>query len=266
MEKYYNAVERIDFQSKVLGQNMRAELFLPKAGPQRQEPVPILFLNDGQDCAALRLAETIEALVKAKEIRPMMVAAVHAGERIRDYGVSKRADYKGRGDRARAYADFVTDEFLPFLDKNYPVDSSMPGNAIAGFSLGGLSAFDIAWNNPGLFSKVGAFSGSFWWRSRAWSPKEPDAHRLAHRIVQKGRHQPGLQFWFQAGAKDETSDRNNNGVIDSIDDTLDLIVELTLKGYRPFHDIHYFEMPDGQHNLGTWGKAMPVFLKWAFPR
>jgi len=53
-------------------------------------------------------------------------------------------------------------------------------------------------------------------------------------------------------------------VIDSIDDTLDLIVELTKKGYRPFHDIHYLELPEGSHDLPTWKQAMPEFLKWAF--
>ena len=31
--------------------------------------------------------------------------------------------------------------------------------AIAGFSLGGLSAIDTAWSNPGIFSIVGVFSG-----------------------------------------------------------------------------------------------------------
>ncbi|HRG08691.1 MAG TPA: esterase family protein, partial [Cyclobacteriaceae bacterium] len=67
------------------------------------------------------------------------------------------------------------------------------------------------------------------------------------------------------GLLDEQSDRNKNSVIDSIDDTLDLIVELTKKGYRPFHDIHYLELPQGAHDLPTWGRALPEFLKWAFP-
>ena len=76
---------------------------------------------------------------------------------------------------------------------------------------------------------------------------------------------PDLKFWFQTGTDDERSDRNKNGVIDSIDDTLDLIAELTKKGYRPFYDVHYLEMKDGKHNTGTWAEAMPHFLKWAFP-
>jgi hypothetical protein len=60
------------------------------------------------------------------------------------------------------------------------------------------------------------------------------------------------------------NDRNGNGIIDSIDDTLDLIAELVKKGYRPFHDIEYLEVRNGKHNLQTWAMALPHFLKWSF--
>jgi enterochelin esterase-like enzyme len=159
-------------------------------------------------------------------------------------------------------------ELLPYLHYRYPVSDEQKDHAIAGFSMGGLSAVDIAWNNAHYFGKVGAFSGSFWWRKRgAKSRLYADARdRIMHTLIRKGRYKPGLQFWFQAGLRDEKADRNKNGIIDSIDDTLDLIVELTKKGYRPFHDINYFEMADGEHNLATWKRAMPEFLKWAFRR
>jgi len=56
-------------------------------------------------------------------------------------------------------------------------------------------------------------------------------------------------------------DRNKNGIIDSIDDTRDLISELVKKGYEEGRDISYLEMPDGRHDIETWAKAMPDFLK-----
>jgi hypothetical protein len=62
---------------------------------------------------------------------------------------------------------------------------------------------------------------------------------------------------------DETMDRNNNGIIDSIDDTLDLIKELERKGYRK-EDITYLEFANGKHDIPTWAKAMPEFLKWGW--
>jgi hypothetical protein len=45
---------------------------------------------------------------------------------------------------------------------------------------------------------------------------------------------------------------------------LDLIKELVAKGYDEEEDIHYLEMADGHHDVFTWGRAMPVFLKWGW--
>ena len=42
------------------------------------------------------------------------------------------------------------------------------------------------------------------------------------------------------------------------------VKELEAKGYDKNKDIYYYEMPEGRHDMQTWGKAFPVFLKWAF--
>jgi enterochelin esterase family protein len=91
-----------------------------------------------------------------------------------------------------------------------------------------------------------------------------DAARIAHALVRETSTRPGLKFWLQTGTKDETADRNKNGIIDSIDDTIDLIKELETKGYKRPEDIRYVEVVGGSHNTETWAKAMPKFLVWAF--
>ena len=85
-----------------------------------------------------------------------------------------------------------------------------------------------------------------------------------HHEIRHSKKKEHLKFWFQTGTLDEISDRNKNGTIDSIDDTLDLITELTIIGYRPFKDIQYYEIQNGRHDIATWAEAMPVFLQWAF--
>ena len=62
---------------------------------------------------------------------------------------------------------------------------------------------------------------------------------------------------------DEKKDRNNNGIIDSIDDALDLIAELKNRGYDN-HAVKYLELEDGTHDVPTWAKAFPDFLKWGW--
>lgn len=262
---HYHLEKLTDIHSKLLGRDTVVDIFLPFQYKKLEKAYPLLILNDGQDSEAIGLKAMLEKLTHANDIADVIVVAVHAGDRMQEYGVAKKPDYKKRGARAKNYSRFIMTELIPYLEYQYSLTKDAQLRAIAGFSLGGLSAFDIAWHTD-YFGKVGAFSGSFWWRKRDAKSRfySENYDRIMHQQVRRGRFKPGLKFWFQAGLKDEHSDRNKNGVIDSIDDILDLIVELTKKGYRPFHDIQYLELKDGEHNLKTWGEAMPHFLKWAF--
>ena len=134
----------------------------------------------------------------------------------------------------------------------------------AGFSLGGLMALDIAWNQPDIFAKTAVFSGALWWRKKAIEDGYDDADRIMHAQIRNSINKPDLKFWFQCGGKDETDDRDGDGIIDSIQDTLECIAELERKGYAWNKDISYLEMPHGEHNIPTWSLALPQFLVWAF--
>jgi enterochelin esterase-like enzyme len=226
----------------------------------------LLLINDGQDMKEMGLVSILEKLYSTRSILPLVVVAIHAGkERKMEYGVASQPDFKGRGAKAAQYGFFILGELLPFIVQKFSF-ISFGKKAFAGFSLGGLSAMDIAWDQPEIFNISGVFSGSFWWRSLDQSEKnyDDDIHRIMHQVVRKGSYKPGLKFFFQCGNKDETRDRNKNGIIDSIDDTIDLIKELEKKGWLTGKDIRYIELKDGRHDVLTWGQAMPEFLTWAF--
>lgn len=247
--------------SKYLHRDVEITLIYPK---NKNIKMPILFFNDGQDFADLNMNLQIRALLDANKISPFICVGIHANEaRIQEYGTASRADYKHRGGNAKQHNDFVLEELLPFIHKKYL--SRRKGHVIAGLSLGGLSAMDIGWSNPDVFSKIGVFSGSFWWRQKSEEEGYTDENdRIMHNIIREGTHKKGLTFWFEAGTNDETSDRNNNGIIDAIDDTLDLIKALEKKGYKQPQDIVYEEVKGGEHNQKTWSKVLPDFLMWAF--
>ncbi len=263
---YQYRTERLsNIYSKLLDRNVEVEILVPPVLDEGRK-YPLLILNDGQDSEAVKVKSTIEELVSSGEISEVIVASVTAGDRMQEYGVAFRTDYFGRGKMSKAYSTYIITELFPYLTYRFPVLGDPQHHAMAGYSLGGLSAMDIVWNHPEIFGMVGVFSGSFWWRKRdSGSFFYSDYRdRLMHLQVRRGKFKPGMKFWFQTGTRDESSDRNKNGVIDSIDDTLDLIAELTRKGYRPFRDIQYVEIRDGHHNQETWAKAMPEFLRWAF--
>ena len=260
--------EEISAYSNLLKRDVAVNVLLPPEFSEGRLKYPLLVLNDGQDMDKLRVKSTIEDLVAEGQIGNLIVAGIVAGDRLQEYGVTTQHDYLKRGKLTKAYARYITTELIPYLLYKYPIESSASEHSIAGCSMGGLSAIDLAWNHPDIFLKVGVFSGSFWWRKRDSGSRFYSDHRdrLMHRQIRNGKIKAGMKFWFQTGKLDEQNDRNKNGIIDSIDDTLDLIAELTKKGYRPFHDIQYYEMEHGRHSLETWAEAMPEFLKWAFAK
>lgn len=251
-----------NYPSEHLGRPVRIDIFLPPDHYRNNETYPVLLFNDGQDMEAVQMQKHLAAGWGRKRIRPLIVVAIHAGDRVQEYGAIGRPDYQQRGGKAKAYGRFITRELIPLLKERYRCAPGPENWGVAGFSLGGLSAFDLAWNYSQYFGSVGVFSGSFWWRSKAFREADPDADRIVHEVVGRGPRREGLRCWFQTGTKDETADRNNNGVIDAIDDTLDLIGELEKWGYRRGRDIEYVEVTGGEHNPQTWGKVMPRFLAW----
>lgn len=252
--------KKINIASQFLSRDVSCSLFIPEA----EGPFSLLVLNDGQEAEALNLLDTLERLYTQYKIKPVVIAAVHAGaDRLQEYGTAGQPDFKGRGLKADAYSSFVIKELLPLIREEAGV-TAFEIKAIAGFSLGGLSALDIAWNNSAYFDKAGIFSGSLWWRRKDLHEGYTDDDRIMHRIVRESAEKPELKFWFQTGTSDEKADRNKNGIIDSIDDTVDLIRDLEHKGYIRPADIAYLEMVGGEHHITTWAKAFPKFLCWAF--
>ena len=258
-------VKNLNIPSKYLNRAVNVDVFLPPNYRKGHNSYPTLYFNDGQDMLALGMYDTLTNMYYANRIPNLIVVAVYSNEnRINEYGVGGVPDYMNRGNLAGKYTDYLIHELSPYIESEYRCSTDHNHRFIAGFSLGGLSAFDIAWQHPEVFSKVGAFSASFWWRSKALDPKNPDADRIMHTLVENSTKKRGLKFWFEVGTNDETDDRNNNGVIDSIDDTRDIINVLVKKGYHPHQDIEYNEVDGGEHNPQTWASVMPDFLMWLF--
>ena len=230
------------------------------------ETLNLLILNDGQEADNLGLKQALEDSSAQGKIDPVIAVAVSSGtERLQEYGVAGNPDFLKRGSKAGAYNDFLTSELLPYLQNE--LGFAIAGTkAIAGFSLGGLSAFDVAWNNGDVFDVAGVFSGSFWWRKKDLKDDYSENDRIMHAVIRNSVAKPDVKFWLMTGTEDEQADRNRNFIIDSIDDTIDIIKELMAKGYKRPDDIRYYEMVGGTHNITTWAKAFPSFLCWAFAR
>ena len=256
-------VQNIVRHSTHLDRDVLIDIYLPPVS-LGDKHVSLLIINDGQDLPKFHFDQMLGELYEQKEIEPILCVGIHcSAERKMEYGTANVLDYKGRGAKARLHQQFVLDELIPYIIENF--GNTFKEKAYAGFSLGGLSAIDTVWHFPEYFSKAAVFSGSLWWRSKDLHQDYKEAtDRIIHKLIREGEYKPGLQFYFTTGSLDEKMDRNNNGIIDSIDDTLGLIEELEKKGYKNEGDIHYVNYEDGKHDVKTWGRAMPAFLKWGW--
>jgi enterochelin esterase-like enzyme len=257
-------IDSMEYPSDYLDRVVKIDVYLPV--PFRSEDkMAILFVNDGQDLPKMPFEKILNDLYAQKEIEPLLVVGIHcSADRKLEYGTADILDFMNRGSRAKYHRKFLMQELIPAILGKYNL-SGVHEMAYAGFSLGGLSALDVAWKYPKIFSKVGVFSGSLWWRLRDLDDDyNEDTDRIMHKLIRDGSYHKGMKFFFQTGTLDEKMDRNNNGIIDSIDDTLGLIAELKEKGYQQPYDIHYLELSDGRHDVPTWGRAFPTFLKWAW--
>jgi iron(III)-enterobactin esterase len=254
-------VEHHKIQSSFLNREVIIDVYVPLS-IEDPPTLSLLLINDGQDLSKMRFAHILDALLETNQLQPLLCVGIHAGaDRKVEYGTAEVLDFAGRGAKASAYHQFVLEELLPYLHVQYCVEAFRQ-MGVAGFSLGGLTAIDLVWSYPNTFSLAGVFSGSLWWRVKDLDDGyHEDTDRIMHALVRKGRYHSGLRFYFTTGSQDETADRNNNGIIDSIDDTLGLIAELEAKGYTQA-DVEYINYDDGRHDVETWGRAMPRFLLW----
>ena len=250
--------------SPQLGNRRTITVYLPRDYPH-DRAYPLLVAHDGQEMNAWILTDALAKQHAAGRVTPVVAAIPASATRMHEYGTAGQLNGDGLGDRAAEFQAFVTDTVVPLLRRRYQLQRGPAHTAVMGASLGGLSAFDLAWQRPDVFGVGGIFSGSFWWRTSDASVAEQQASRITHQRVRETAAKPPLRLWFQAGTLDERDDRDGNGVIDAIQDTTELVDELVAQGFTRGRDVIYHETAGGHHHPSTWARELPEFLRWAFP-
>jgi enterochelin esterase-like enzyme len=249
----------------------------------------VLYANDGQDMEAVGLEGTLRALEAEGVALPIVVAIDMPHDRMGAYGLSDRArarstvadtKYGPVGTRAQAYSEWLAHTLAPVIDARYRTRQSRRGRAVLGWSLGALNAFNLGWNYPELFATVGAFSPSFWLSSGRGDAATVQRTRLAQGMVEAGhaasRQRHRTRWWIAVGAREETDDRDGDGLPDAVDDARDVALALQRGGDSanldwPAHPdrrarIAFAVVAGGEHNQATWKRMLPAFLRWRYGR
>jgi enterochelin esterase-like enzyme len=278
-------------------EKIKVAVYLPPDYGRTNHSYPVLYANDGQDMAAVGLQATLARLYREHAIEPIIVVAIDMlADRASGYGLSDRTTSHSLvggspigpiGMRAQDYSAWVATALVPYVDAHYRTRKSARDRAMLGWSLGALNAFNLGWQYPEVFGRVGAFSPSFWLAADRTSATTVQHTRLAQAMVDRGGKRAGLKMWFAVGTAEETKDRDGDGINDTVDDAQDL-----LEGYRGadgFHarglrqlgysiDMDYAKHPSrradaslfllqgGVHNQASWKRMLPPFLLWAYGR
>jgi enterochelin esterase family protein len=167
----HGEVRDFKYFSKVTGEWRRAYVYTPPdydTNLKARYPVFYLQHGGGEDERGWpvqgRVDIILDNLIAAKKAVPMII--------IMDKGYARRpSDPPSRGGmmmspkgpgqdpNPSAFEEVVIKDLIPAVESKYRTLTDREHRAIAGLSMGGGQAFEIALNNPDKFAWIGGFSG-----------------------------------------------------------------------------------------------------------
>jgi predicted alpha/beta superfamily hydrolase len=156
-----------DIESAHLGATRRITVWIPPGGrAASMDLYPVLYLNDGQNLFdparafagnTWRVAETATRLVRQGRIPPLLIVGIDHGEanRASDYlPVADDRNADAHEPRAAVYAEFVTREVMPLVQRIYPAARGASSAGFGGSSYGAVAALYTSIIKPGVFGKL----------------------------------------------------------------------------------------------------------------
>jgi predicted alpha/beta superfamily hydrolase len=154
-----------DIPSQHLGTTRRVTVWVPSRRT-RASRYPVLYLNDGQNLFdparafagnTWRVQDTAARLVRQRRIPPLVIVGIdHGGERrAREYlPIEDERNPWARDPLGREYAEFVTSEVMPFIERNYPIARGASQTGFGGSSYGAVAALNTVLVKPGTFGRL----------------------------------------------------------------------------------------------------------------
>jgi predicted alpha/beta superfamily hydrolase len=156
-----------DIESAYLRAGRRITVWLPPRGRGGSvERHPVLYLNDGQNLFdparafaghTWRVAETAARLVRQGRIRPLLIVGIDHGEarRAREYlPIEDERNPGARKPLGHQYAEFVTREVMPLIERRYPAARGASNTGFGGSSYGAIAALYTSLVKPGVFGRL----------------------------------------------------------------------------------------------------------------
>lgn len=161
--------ESFTIQSTFLNETRTINVHLPPYYAGNRREYPVLYMPDGGlDEDFPHVVKTVDSLLAANQIRPVILVGIPNTERRRDLTgptsvKSDSAIAKHVGGSA-AFRLFISNELMPQIAKRY---RTTPERGIIGESLAGLFIVETFFATPNMFTHYMAFDPSVWWNKGA---------------------------------------------------------------------------------------------------
>jgi predicted alpha/beta superfamily hydrolase len=162
------AHETYTLKSKHLGEDRIINVWTPKGYLRTSESLTVLYMPDGgikEDFP--HIANTLNDLIKANKIAPVILVGIENTQRRRDLTgpttVAKDKEIAPIVSGSAAFRDFISDELVTFINQKYRTART---KGIIGESLAGLFVTETFFLQPQLFDFYIAFDPSLWWNNQ----------------------------------------------------------------------------------------------------
>ena len=251
-----------EVKSDILGNSRQVWVYLPPGYAQNPDRhYPVLYAMDGQNVFEKGTAfqgqewhmdEAAQRAMQAGTMREAIIVAVSNGgaQRIEEYSPKADPEYGGGG--AEKFAQFLSQELKPMIDGAYRSETAPESTAILGSSMGGLVSLYMGLAHSNTFGLIGALSPSLWFAEKDMISSWKD-----HPPAQKP-----AKVWLDMGDNESPSDKDHNGVPDTLDNTRALRDVMAAQG-QP--GLMYHEFPGATHSEASWANRIQDVLQALLP-
>ncbi len=223
----------IRIQSKYLGYALQYRVYTPH-GYESLKALPVIYLTDGQWYISQgQMVEILDELISLKKIPPIIAVFIDNRDPDKLTKIRRNSQFLCNP----AYVDFISNELVTFVDRNYKTIKNPGKRAIMGISFGGLNAAYFGLNASNTFGSIGMQS--------------PALHPCPS-IYKNYENQPKLplKIFLSTGAKNDTEKGTRQ--------LKDILVK---KGYQ----IDYHEV-NQEHNWQNWRPLIDDALIYFFSK
>ncbi len=187
-----SSIDTAGYASAALGGEGSFHVYLPPGFAESGARYPVLYLLHGNEQRAgaflqLGLQGELDRLIAAHEVPPLIAVMIQGGK-----GANNWRDHGSRG-----YESYVI-EVQQLIDRMLPTQAARSARAIAGDSMGGYGAMNVALGNPRRFSIVESWLGFF--------NGLEDELQAARPVIAR----EGLHAYLYGGASDPIADPSEN--------------------------------------------------------